>query len=150
MNDLSYTIKHSSLFKNADDPNKIEVAINNGLASINKWYDENGMRRNPEKYQAMVIGKKREKPIFCCENTYHIIPIQNEKELFGIAVDDELKFEAHVSKICRKVSQKIAVLKRMKKIRLTPGKIYTRHLYYSNLNIVQILGISVVNTLPLN
>ena len=69
MNDLSYTIKHSSLFKNADDPNKIEVAINNGLASINKWYDENGMRRNPEKYQAMVIGKKREKPIFCCENT---------------------------------------------------------------------------------
>ena len=42
------------------DPNKIEEAINIDLASIGKWYDENGMRRNPEKYQAMVIGKIRQ------------------------------------------------------------------------------------------
>ena len=61
------------------------------------------MRRNPEKYPAMVIGKKPEKPIFCCENA--IIPKQNEIELLGITMDDKLKFEAHISKICRKVSQ---------------------------------------------
>ena len=36
------------------------------------------MKRNPEKYQAMVIGKKPEKTIFYCETT--IIPIQNEIE----------------------------------------------------------------------
>ena len=106
------------------------------------------MRRNPEKYPAMVIGKKPEKPIFCCENA--IIPKQNEIELLGITMDDKLKFEAHISKICRKVSQQIVVQwcrsDSPRCFRLTSGKIYTRHLYYRILNIVQILGIFVVNT----
>jgi len=31
-------------------------------------------------------------------------------------IDDKLKFEKHVAKVCRKVSQQGAVLKRMKKL----------------------------------
>ena len=37
-------------------------------------------------------------------------------ELLGVTVDNKLKFEGQIKKICRKVSQKIAVLKRMKKL----------------------------------
>ena len=33
-----------------------------------------------------------------------------------VTVDDKMKFEKHKAKICPKVSQQIAVLKRMKKI----------------------------------
>ena len=37
-------------------------------------------------------------------------------ELLGVTVDNKLKFEGQIKKICRKVSQQIEVLKRMKKL----------------------------------
>ena len=49
-----------------------------------------------------------------CENT--VIPLQDDVDLLGVMVDSKLRFDAHVAKICRKVSQQVAVLKRMKKI----------------------------------
>ena len=36
--------------------------------------------------------------------------------MLGVAVDGKMKFERHIANVCRKVSQQIAVLKRMKKI----------------------------------
>jgi len=36
--------------------------------------------------------------------------------MLGVTVDDKMKFEKHIAKICRKVSQQIVVLKRTKKI----------------------------------
>ena len=62
----------------------------------------------------MVTGKTTEMLYFHCENTN--IPISNELELLGFTVDDKLKYESYISKMCGKVSQQIAVLKRMKKI----------------------------------
>ena len=72
------------------------------------------MKRNASKYQAIVMGKSQVKPQFYCENT--TIPITEELEMLGVAVDDKMKFERHIANVCRKVSQQIAVLKRMKKI----------------------------------
>ena len=43
-------------------------------------------------------------------------PIQDEMELLGVTLDNKLKFEGQIRKICRKVSQQVAVLKRLKKI----------------------------------
>ena len=39
------------------------------LGRIDKSYEENEMRRNHEKYKAMVLGKSRENPVFKCDNT---------------------------------------------------------------------------------
>ena len=46
------------------------------------------------------------------------IPVSQWLQMLGITIDNKLKFDNHVatSKICRKVSQQIAVLKRMKKM----------------------------------
>ena len=72
------------------------------------------MRRNTSKYQAIVMGKTQVKPQFHCEDI--AIPITEDLEMLGVTVDDKMKFEKHIGKICRKVSQQIPVLKRMKKI----------------------------------
>ena len=45
-----------------------------------------------------------------------VIPIQDEMELLGVTLDNKLKFEGQIRKICRKVSQQVAVLNRLKKI----------------------------------
>lgn len=123
MNDLVYAVKQSRLSAYADDtqiyfadstPEKVEEVINADLASVDQWYEQNGMRRNTSKYQAIVMGKTQVKPQFYCENT--AIPITEDLEMLGVTVDDKMKFEKHIANICRKVSQQIAVLKRMKKI----------------------------------
>jgi len=81
------------------------------------------MRRNHDKYKAMVMIKTSRDPVFKCEGTG--IPLLEEVELLGITVDNKLKFEGQIKKICRKVSQQIAVLKRIKKfLPLSCGKIY--------------------------
>ena len=49
-----------------------------------------------------------------CEGT--VIPTQDEMDLLGVTIDNKLKFEGQICKICRIVSQQIAVLNRLKKI----------------------------------
>ena len=61
MNDLSYVIKESTLSTYADDTQifyadndlpRVEETINTDLASADKWFATNGMKRNSSKYQA--------------------------------------------------------------------------------------------------
>ena len=92
----------------------VEQAINSDLGKIDNWYEENEMRRNHDKYKAMVMRKTSRDPVFKCEGT--CIPLVEEVELLGVTVDNKLKFESQIKKICRKVSHQIAVLKRMKKL----------------------------------
>ena len=60
------------------------------------------------------MGKLKASIEFNCENI--TIPNCEEIELLGITIDNKLKFEKHIAKICRKVSQQTAVLKRMRNI----------------------------------
>ena len=38
----------------------VEHAINSDLGKIDKWYEENEMRRNHDKYKAMVMERRHE------------------------------------------------------------------------------------------
>ena len=49
-----------------------------------------------------------------CEGT--VIRVQNELELLGVTPDSKLKCEGQMRKICRRVSQQVAVFNRLKKI----------------------------------
>ena len=77
MNDLVYAVKQSRLSAYADDTQiffaddtleKVEEVINADLAHVDQWYEQNGMRRNPSKYQAIVMGKTQVNPQFHCKN----------------------------------------------------------------------------------
>ena len=72
------------------------------------------MQRNHSKYQAITFGRVERNPVLTCEGT--IIPTQDEMELLGVTIDNKLKFEGQIRKICLKVSQQIAVLNCLKKI----------------------------------
>ena len=118
MNDLVYAVRQSTLSAYVDNTQtffadstaeKVEEVINANLANVDKWYEQNGMKRNTSKYQAIVMGKSPVKSQFYCKNT--AILITRELEMLGVAVDDKMKFERHIANVCRKVSQQIAVLK---------------------------------------
>ena len=80
MNDLVYALKQSRLSAYADDTQiffadsraeKVKEVINAGLANVDKWYEQNGMKRNASEYQAIVMGRSQVIPLFYCENTLH-------------------------------------------------------------------------------
>ena len=123
MNDLSYAIDEctlftyaddTQLFKSAEDIDQVEHAINADLRKVDKWYKFNQMKRNHSKYQAITFGRVERNPVLTCERT--VIPIQDEMELLSVNLDNKLKFEGQIRKICRKVSQQVAVLDSVKKI----------------------------------
>ena len=111
---LSGYADDTQIFFAHNDYREVESAINSDLELVDKWYDENGLKRNNSKYQAIVVGKSDATINFKCENSS--IPVTKEFEMLGITIDNKLKFDNHLTKICRKVSQQIAVLKRMKKM----------------------------------
>ena len=123
MNDLSYVIDKctlftyaadTQLFKSEEDIDQVEHAINADLRKVDKWYKFNQMKRNHSKYQAITFGRVERNPVLTCERT--VIPIQDEMELLSVNLDNKLKFEGQIRKICRKVSQQVAVLDSVKKI----------------------------------
>lgn len=69
------------------------MAIYTILGRVDKWFEENEMRRNHEKYgKAIVLGKSTEDPVFKCDNT--VIAIENEIDLLRVTVDRKLKFKS--------------------------------------------------------
>ena len=77
-NDLRCVIKHTTLSTHADDTQifyagdnvlEVEETINEDLSRIDWWYEGNEMRRNHDKYKAIVLGTTTEVPTFMCENT---------------------------------------------------------------------------------
>ena len=107
-----YTVTYADdtqIFYAGDNVTDVEQAINSNLRKIDKWYEENEMRRNHDKYKAMIMGKTSRDPAFKCEGKS--IPLIEEVEFLGVTVDNKLKFESQIKKICRKVTQQIAVWK---------------------------------------
>jgi len=77
------------------------------------WYEFNEMQRNHSKYRPITLGRVERNPVLTCEGT--IIPTQDEMELLDVTINNKLKFEGQIRKICCKVSQQIAVLNRLRK-----------------------------------
>ena len=77
------------------------------------WFKDNKMQANPDKFQVLAVGKKTfaknpsiqiQNNILSCEETK---TIGNRYRLY------QLKFDQHISNLCRKASQQLNVLKRL-------------------------------------
>ena len=70
------------------------------------------MKANPDKFQVICIGKKTYDNI----ETFRIgetdIKCENNVSLLGINIDFMLKFDDHVTEICKKASKQLAVFKK--------------------------------------
>ena len=104
------------MFESAENIDLVELALNADLKKVDEWYEFNQIKRNNSKYRAITFGRVERNPVLTCEG--NVIPIQDEMKLLGVIIDNKLKFEGQIRKICRKVSQQVAVLNRLKKINI--------------------------------
>ena len=112
INDLFYNINLGTLHAYADDeqlynsdrnPAVLERKLEYEMDLVNTWYSNNGMIVNPEKHQAMILGNCNHKFAF---------PVNKSIELLGVTLDNELKFNCHITTICDKVNNQFSVIKR--------------------------------------
>ena len=70
MNDLAYAIKQCRIVNYAVDTNihcsnkdvrAVQNNLNIDLENVTSWFIQNGLKPNPDKYQAMVLGKTEDK-----------------------------------------------------------------------------------------
>ena len=118
INDIFLFIENTKITNYADDntPYAIESNINNLIESLEKdtkilltWFKMNDMKSNNNKCHLLIINndssiiKIGEDEIICSKSV----------KLLGITIDNKVKFNEHVTKVCIKANQKLHALKRI-------------------------------------
>ena len=60
------------------------------------------MKANPDKFQAIAIGKKTKNKNISFNLNGNIIKCEDEVTLLGVTIDFELNFNTHIANICKK------------------------------------------------
>jgi hypothetical protein len=93
------------------------------------WFSINKMKTSPEKFQAIAVGKKTHDKNLKFNLEGIEIECETEIKLLGVTIlDFKLNFNEHISKICKKASRQLNVLKRIGKLLTRLGKLT---IYYS-------------------
>jgi len=112
INDIFYFISNSSLYNYADDNTlsysgqnltDVVTTLEEDSKTLIAWFSNNKMQANPDKFQGIAIGKKSREHItsFNLGNN-HTIKCDEEVKLLGVTIDFQLKFNSHISNICKK------------------------------------------------
>ena len=132
MSDIFYFIVPCILYNYADDNTlayihkdllHLKSVLEQESLLLIQWFDKNFMKANPDKFQAICIGKKSHDNIDSFQVGQTNIKCDDNVTLLGINLDYMLKFDTHVSEICIKASQQLAVLKRLGRFLTKQGKL---------------------------
>ena len=144
INDIFYFISDSCLYNYADDNtlsysgydlDKIINTLEKDSLNLIDWFTSNQMKVNPDKFQAIATGKNTQFKNISFNLNGNIIKTEDEVKLLGVTIDYELKFNSHITNICRKASRQLNVLKRMGKYLNRLGKLTIYHSFIlSNFN----------------
>ena len=125
-NDMTYIVNNASLSMYADDHQLyvkgysvdcVKQLLTDGGHTISKWYKDNFLKGNYDKYNLMLLGRKNkneDSPSINVKIDEQVIKSSPDLKLLGVTLDDELSFSAHISDICKKASKKVGVLVRLR------------------------------------
>ena len=80
-----------------------------------KWFSENKMIDNPDKFQSVIIQKSKQTTTptqFLLGND--VVEVASSVKLLGIQINDQLNFNLHISNICKSASKQLKALVRLK------------------------------------
>ena len=107
INDLFYFLVHlCTLFNYADD-NSISHS-HQDMAELSadvavEWLRNNNMQANPSKFQGIIIARGNDVATPVTVNIRDIdIPVNENVKVLGIHIDNKLKFDKHISELCKR------------------------------------------------
>ena len=103
------------------DINTIQTKLQDTAQRATNWYDTNFLKGNFDKYGSMILkgGRLIDEQLELNVNGT-AIKSYNSIKLLGVNIDDNLNFSDHISYICKKSSQRVGVINRLRK--LIPAK----------------------------
>ena len=132
-NDLSYHINEiANLNMYADDHQMYIVGSDMSIMCTNmekegnsalKWYKDNYLLSNPEKLNAIGIKRRNETEQINIKIGDQAIKTTDNIKLLGVNFDENLIFSQHISELCKKASQRVGVLARLRNLITTETKL---------------------------
>ena len=102
-----------------------QSSVSSKLKDATKWYDSNLLAANLKKYQTMNIRYSQ-----AINSVASALRVNNEEiknveniRLLGVTIDSKFTFTDHISTICKKASQRIGVLMRLRNLIPTKAKL---------------------------
>jgi hypothetical protein len=111
LNDIFHFTTSSTIYNYADDNtlahaddniDKVVEHLGKDSLALIEWFSCNQMKANPDKCQALAIGKNSMDTNIVFDLAGNKIKCENEAKLLGVIIDFELKFNSHISNICKK------------------------------------------------
>ena len=144
INDLYMFIKRCTLYNYADDNSLSRAAttIREVIESLQydgniaiKWFTDNGMQANPDKFQFMVISPHDDSTHSLKLDNSTVLLSENHVKVLGIEIDSKLNFSFHISAICKKAARQLNALSRISRyLDVSSRKIIYNSFVASNLN----------------
>ena len=145
INDLLLWIEEAELHNFADDntiscTEKSLEELTKSLTSESekavKWFKENMMIVNPDKFQAIIIDRKNQ-----CNNPTTIeingikIDSENSVKLLGLEIDSKLNFDKHITQLCKKSASQLNALCRLNSfLNMDQKNVLVNSFIYANFN----------------
>ena len=125
INDLPFHVTSSTIDLYADDTTltscanyssigRLKENLNSSVAEIVEWAASNKVPVNEVKTKAILITGKRLPLKINNEMDLTINGTELELAPSGLEIDSELPFNSHVEKLCKKLSQRIGMLKKIR------------------------------------
>ena len=111
----------NTLVVHHEDPLNVKSSMETACAIAMNWFSMNNMKANPDKFQAMILSRKKCEINFKVENC--VLPMKNCIKLLGICIDEELKFSEHVKQLTVKSAKQVNALSRLSKLLNLEGKL---------------------------
>ena len=86
---------------------KLESNADNAI----QWFQKNHMKMNPDKCNLLIAGHKWEHVWATVGDTK--IWENDRVKLLGVTIDNKLRFDSHLSEVCRKAENKLSALTRI-------------------------------------
>ena len=104
------------------DVQLIQTRLQESAAAATSWYKENCLQGNFTKYGSMLISKQKDANINIDIDGNKVSHYQTIK-LLGVNIDSQLTFNDHINEICKKVSQRVGVMTRLRNLIPTTAKL---------------------------
>ena len=122
MNDIFYFLKYCSIYNYADDNTLsychkildiLKSVLQQESISLLDWFGTNQMQANPDKFQAISVGKKTNAEMKNIQIAEVNIPCEENVKLLGVELDYKLNFDTQITKMCEKAAKQLNVLQRL-------------------------------------
>ena len=125
MNDLFYFLKNVTVYNYADDnslsvcnvdPYAVREILKKESELAVKWFENNFMQANPDKFQYIVLSRRDVNVISEINICGNLIQSIENVKLLEVIFDEKLNFNKHTTQLCAKASRQLCVLQRLSSI----------------------------------